>query len=427
MSRQGLKLIYLYARFVIPRLFQVISEKFHAFVHKLTYRAVSSPQNVVVVGGSFGGIALTRKLAKTLPTGYRVILVEKNSHFNYLFNFPRYSVLQHREHLAFIPYDGIASDAPAGVYQLVQDEVTSITEDSVQLASGTVIPYAYLSIATGADQSPPAKLLATSHVEGCAELQAIQEQVKLSQKIAIIGAGAVGVEIATDIKTFYPEKDVTLIHSRERLLPRFGRKLHDHVLSVLGKLGIEVILKQKLKIGTGRGTAWQAGKESIRFADGHTVDYDLVIPCTGQRPNSGVLRTLIPDAISKDTGRILVTPSLQVSSSDDRFRSIFALGDVAETASPQMARSAWFQAEVVHENIIALIRGRKPARTYVPNPELEGALKLTVGKSDWLLYTQSNDGDEMITTSSNGKEDLDVESVWAFYNADFQSAVQRKG
>lgn len=45
-----------------------------------------------------------------------------------------------------------------------------------------------------------------------------------------------------------------------------------------------------------------------------------------------------------------------------------------------MARSAYFQAQVVGENIIGMIRGNGPKTKYVPNLAIEGALKLTVGK-----------------------------------------------
>lgn len=34
------------------------------------------------------------------------------------------------------------------------------------------------------------------------------------------------VEFATDIKSLYPEKQVTLLHSRHRLLPRFDYEMH---------------------------------------------------------------------------------------------------------------------------------------------------------------------------------------------------------
>jgi NADH dehydrogenase FAD-containing subunit len=129
-------MLWVYAKFLVPRAWQVLCENIRTRIHRLTYRAVPNPKNIVVIGGSFGGIELTRKLASSLTTGYRVVLVEKNSHFNYTFNFPRYSVLQGHEHLAFIPYDGTAKGAPAGIYRHVRGEASSITKESVQLASG---------------------------------------------------------------------------------------------------------------------------------------------------------------------------------------------------------------------------------------------------------------------------------------------------
>ena len=34
-------------------------------------------------------------------------------------------------------------------------------------------------------------------------------------------------EFATDIKAVHPEKGVTLLHSRQQLLPRFNHEMHD--------------------------------------------------------------------------------------------------------------------------------------------------------------------------------------------------------
>ncbi|KAJ1027693.1 hypothetical protein NDA13_003152 [Ustilago tritici] len=70
-------------------------------------------QNVVVLGGSYGGIHAATVLAQKLPPTHRVILIERNSHFNHLYVFPRFSVLPGHEHKAFIPYSSIFKDAPA--------------------------------------------------------------------------------------------------------------------------------------------------------------------------------------------------------------------------------------------------------------------------------------------------------------------------
>lgn len=103
------------------------------------------------------------------------------------------------------------------------------------------------------------------------------------------------------------------------------------------------------------------------------------IPCTGQTPNSDILSCLVPDAISKVSDGILVHHTLQVSGGERTPNNIFALGDVAETGGPKTARAAGFQAAVVGQNIVTMIRKGRPMVVYKPNPEIEGALSLTLG------------------------------------------------
>jgi len=40
----------------------------------------------------------------------------------------------------------------------------------------------------------------------------------VAQGVVVIGGGAVGVEIATELKVVMPDLKVTLVHSRNRLL-----------------------------------------------------------------------------------------------------------------------------------------------------------------------------------------------------------------
>ncbi|EFR04579.1 oxidoreductase [Nannizzia gypsea CBS 118893] len=424
MSLQRLKFILAYIRILIPHAWVLLSDKAKGLLHKLTYRTTNSCKNVVVIGGSFSGVYLTQKLVQSLPTGYRVVLVDKNSHFNYTFNFPRYSVLQGHEHLAFIPYDGITKGAPTGIYRHVHGLVTSVTRDAVTLATREEIPYTYLAFATGATQKPPAGLLATEASTGCVELQDRQNFIKKANKIAVIGGGAVGVELATDIKSYYPDKSVTLVHSRERLLPRFGGQVHEKVMAALQKLDVEVWLGERPQLPSGDKEGWsgQTKDQSLLFSDGKVVAYDLIVPCTGHRPNSDLLANLEPDAISSSTGRILTQPTLQITSKDKQNPRVFAFGDVAETEGTLMARSAYFQARVVGENILSMIRGNGPTAKYVPNLAIEGALKLTLGKSDWLMYMKPANKDAIINSGNNGDEDLDIHVAWKHFGGDIKKA-----
>ena len=71
-------------------------------------------------------------------------------------------------------------------------------------------------------------------------------------------------------------------------------------------------------------------------------------------------------------------PTLQLS--DNSFPRIFAFGDVAETGGPKMARAAYFQSEIVLQNILMLAAGKKELKPYRPKIFFEGSIKLTLGK-----------------------------------------------
>ena len=430
MANDKLRLFLKFLPLIIPYSFQLLRERIAGLIHAWTYRATPDPVNVVIVGGSFAGITLAKRLVTILPTGYRVILIEKNSHFNYSFNFPRYSVLQGSEHAAFIPYHGIASGAPPGIFEHVHDRAIDITDTQVLLASGKPLDYKYLVIATGSSSPLPAKVEATDKDAACAELRSVQERIKDAQKIAVIGAGAVGVELATDIKAFYPDKDVTIVHSRDRLLNKFGKKLHDYVFGVLEEMGIDVVLGARPRLELNGGI----GAQTMELKDGVTEKFDLVvcpssastlnitltltqIPCTGQRPNSSIVASYRPDAISEGTGLIKVCPTLQVITAGKSSSQLFACGDVAEHGGPLMARASHYQSQVVANNILSLIKGRNTRlKNYVPQHEIEGSLKLTLGKTRYVMFMADGKEDILVVRDDGGLH-LEVQRAWWYYGA----------
>ncbi|KAI8717334.1 Pyr-redox-2 domain-containing protein [Fusarium sp. LHS14.1] len=421
MVPDSIRLVGKALNFFIPYLGTLAVQRIAAVYHNWTWHNTPNAQNVVVIGGSFAGIELAKQLAETLPTGYKAVLIEKNSHLNYSFNFPRFSVMEGHEHEAFIPYDPICRGGPPGILTRVQDTVMDITEKQIILASGNKIDYTYLAIATGSSQPLPVQVSATELQDACREMQSVQEKIKGSQRIAIVGGGAVGVQIASDTKSFYPDKDVTLIHSRGQLMSYFGKRLQDYTLTTLrDELKIRVLLNERPKLPPQGNMATSA---TLTFSDGREEKFDLIIGCTGQRPNSSILRSLYPSAISKETSRILVKPTLQVSgdgSLASRAR-IFAFGDVADHGGPHMARAGWMQSRVVLDNILAMIQGGEPTRTYKPQMFIEGAIKLTLGKEKNVIYAMENDGSDVMAPGK-GHLDLDIARAWSQYGADFKQA-----
>jgi NADH dehydrogenase FAD-containing subunit len=260
--------------FLVTYLPQAALQRLAAAYHRWTWHARDDAKTVVVLGGSFAGIELVRRLCETLPTGYRVVLIEKNSHLNYSFVFPRFAVMTGQEHKAFIPYDDFERGVPAGMLSRVRDVAVGITENQVLLKSGLPVAYDLLAIATGSSQPLPAQAASTDCEDACEELRKVQRLIGQSQRIAVVGGGAVGVELAGDIKDFHPEKEVTLVHSRGELLGNFGSRLQEHALRVLrDELGVRVILNERPKMPAGN----LVQNDSLVFSDGHTEDFDLIV------------------------------------------------------------------------------------------------------------------------------------------------------
>lgn len=167
---------------------------------------------------------------------------------------------------------------PKGIYERIEGVVKELKEDEVVLENGEIVKFEFVVIATGAKQAPPAKLLAINKKEACEELRSLQEAIKQAKSIALVGGGAVGVQLAGDIKTFYPEgKRVVLIHSREQLLNSFeSESLHEHVLGKLKGMGVDVVLGERPDLGSRKeGQRWEGTK--LVFRDGREEEFDLVV------------------------------------------------------------------------------------------------------------------------------------------------------
>ena len=85
-----------------------------------------------------------------------------------------------------------------------------------------------------------------------------------------------------------------------------------------------------------------------------------------------------------------------------------------------MARAGHFQASIVLANILSMIQKRNPSKAYVPNLTFEGAIKLTLGKTRWVIYSMEKDGSDVMVTGDNGKLGLDIERAWKQLGADFK-------
>ncbi|KAE8394835.1 hypothetical protein BDV23DRAFT_126500 [Aspergillus alliaceus] len=379
-------------------------------LHQLTYRAVEHPRNVVVVGASFAGYHAAKCLASSLPTGYRVVIVERNTHFQLTWVLPRYAVVHGHEHKAFIPYGSYLRSAPKGSYEWVRDTVERILPDQdgktgkVELASGAKVEFDYLVLATGSSGGLPSRVPAETKNEGIKLLVSEQEKLRAAKDVVIVGGGAAGIELVADAKSLYPEKNVTLVHSRETLLGRFGPRLGKRALQQLKELGVRIILGQRL-------LSDEAENGTVTLSSGETIPCDYLVKCIGQHPNSKLIQLLSPESIS-ESGHVKVRPTLQLI--DMSLNHIYAAGDVVEMDNINNGRAAVQQAQRVSQNIVRSINSQSQLEYH---PEWwEGMTKLHVGLGKALMWM----GDcsvEIITSVKCRAEELDSPRVWKFFGA----------
>ena len=189
------------------------------------------------------------------------------------------------EEMAFVPWRRSKWWRRAerlGVGRAVTGTVRGVSDGKVlvQVADGETerIKWDVLVLATGCDQTAPARLRSEKTVDAERELSRMQEKVKSAQRIAVVGGGAVGVELVGNVKSVYPDKEVTLIRSRGQLLNAFGKRLHVHALTTLEKLGVKVWLGER-PVLTDVSEDIAKSAPTLVFSDGRIEEFDLIVSC----------------------------------------------------------------------------------------------------------------------------------------------------
>lgn len=234
----------------------------------------SQQRNIVIIGASFAGYEAARVIATGLPpdSPYRIVVVEPHSHFHFTWVLPRFCVVNHEEK-AFIPYGGLLKGVSSQRLRWVQDRVSSISKDSVTLQdAGIDIPYKFLVIATGsgATDGLPSRVGSDNKATGVELLQKFQGRIAQADRIVVVGGGAAGVELATDAKEKYPTKSITLVHSREAVMHRFGPELQHVAKKGIEDLGIELILGE-------RAVRSETDEKSVVLSSGRKIECDLLV------------------------------------------------------------------------------------------------------------------------------------------------------
>ncbi|QKY19444.1 FAD-dependent oxidoreductase [Halolamina sp. CBA1230] len=311
--------------------------------------------DVLVLGGGYAGLTVTRKLERRLPASATLTLVDDTgSH-----------LVQHELHRAVrdpdyvdeisVPLAEILDRAA-----LREGEVTGVDRESrtVSLADGDTLDYDYCVVALGAETAfydvPGVEAHATplKRLEHAAEIRREFEAVvdefghedpvantERTGTVVVGGAGLSGVQVAGELAVMAREREVAesveivLLEQEETVAPGFPEQFQTATRERLDA--------QNVDVRTG-ATVTAADEATITVADGAAIDYDQFVWTGGIRGNGAM-----------GGERPQVRGDLRL---DER---TFALGDAVRIVDadgepvPASASAAVRAAETAARNVVA--------------------------------------------------------------------------
>ena len=332
---------------------------------------------IVVVGGGAGGLELVRRLgAKYGRKRHDIILIDRNLTHIWKPLLHEVAAGSLDANLDEVGYGGHAVRWGYrffnGSLERIDRAARTVTtaplndEAGVEIIGRHSIRYDYLVLAMGGisndfgvegvrehamflEDRAQADKFRQKLLNACLRTNFANEQGDESARvrIAIVGGGATGVELAAELynaakglrhyglEVFDESKlEVSLIEAGPRILPALDEPLADKAKAELETLGVRVLDRTQVVRVTDR---------CVHTGDGEAIAADLIVWAAGVKAADDV--AVMSDLELNRLNQIVVRPTLQ-STSDDR---IYAIGDCASCLLPGRDRPIPPRAQSAHQ------------------------------------------------------------------------------
>jgi apoptosis-inducing factor 2 len=196
---------------------------------------------VVVLGGGYAGVQVARPLDDLAD----VVLVEPKDDFVHNVAALRALVDPSWLERIYLPYTGLL-----GRGRVIQDRAVKADADRVVLASGAELFPDYLVLATGSGYPFPAKPDLPGTEAAYGKVRSTHAALAAADRVLLLGAGPVGIELAGEIKAVWPGKQVTLVDVAGDVLgERYRPDLKAELRRQLTGLGAGMLLGSPLEAG----------------------------------------------------------------------------------------------------------------------------------------------------------------------------------
>ena len=297
-------------------------------------------KRIIIIGGGYAGT----QLARAQDAFAEVVLIEPKEAFVHNVAAIRAVVDPAWLDRLILPYDRLLKRG-----SVLRDRVVAIDGGGVHLAANGALEGDIVVVATGSSYAQPFKASGDSVADFRAALLETHAKLKAARSVAIVGAGAVGVELAGEIATGMPGKRIDLFSLTATLFPDFTPALGRRLLIELKAMGVAVHLGATAE-GLKDVEAPTSG--SVAVAGMPPLSADLIVPAIGAKPANALLKAM-PGVSFDRLGRVVVDGWLRPAGA----QNLFALGDVAATGDLMTIVAVSRQAPWLGKTIKALVAG----------------------------------------------------------------------
>lgn len=276
----------------------------------------------LIIGSSAAGISAARTIRKLDPAAEITIISKDETIYSRCLLHHFISGARSEDRLAFIPADFMVKKQID--WKKGQEVVRVIAaEKLVETKKGEKYSYDKLLIATGsrAFLPPIAGLRQGKQVYTLRDLQdakKIKEMSKDKQQIAIIGAGLIGIDLATSLKT--SANQVAVIELAPHILPlQLDQQAAANYEKLFNSQGIEIYTNNSVNEVI---LDQHDNVVELVLQDGNSLKTDLILVATGVRTNVSLV-----DGTGVKIDKGILVDEHQESSSKD----IYAAGDVCQS------------------------------------------------------------------------------------------------
>ncbi|KAJ5100096.1 FAD-dependent pyridine nucleotide-disulfide oxidoreductase [Penicillium argentinense] len=382
------------------------------------------PFRVLIIGGSYGGLSTALTLVdlsrgriprfsydRTIaPPAHRIpvqiTVVDERDGFFHLIGSPKALACEKFAGETWTRFQEIPALKSPHI-NFVQGSVSSVdfTTKTAQIDETSTKAtrsetYDYLVVSSGLRRTFPTVPQSLQRSDFLAEASDnVQDIQKASEGVVVVGGGAVGVEMAAELKILYPQQKITLIHSRSRLLSSepLPDDFAEQVDSILREVGVETILGQRVVETTAADGADGQRVWCLTLSDGRQLTTGHVLNAISRCiPTS----TYLPSKALDKEGYVKIRPSLQFSGEVPNAEHHWCVGDLAAWPGIKRCGGAMhmghYAGHNLYEHMTTATVGSKPDfKELSPFPNVIG---LALGKKAvcWTPDEGTKHGEELM-------------------------------